>query len=85
MHENGYVTTSHTFRTSDLPLAATLALFWPVEDLDRSDDRRVCFLFAHSPELDEAVQSYHRRAMQVEPLAFFHAIKGLKSRLYGDE
>lgn len=84
MHENGYQTT-HSFRTSDLPLAATLALFWPVEALDRSDGRRVCFLFAHSPELDEAVEAYHRRAMQVEPLAFFHAIKGLKSRLYGDE
>ena len=77
MHEN------QTFSTSEFPLAITLVcLGFCLEGVDKTNPRRCDFVFVHSRELDESIQSYWRRELLVEPQLFFLTSKNLKSRLY---
>jgi len=71
------------FQTSDLGLATILYSFgYPIDALDRSDNRRILFLFKRCKEIDEVIQQYWARELGVEPLAFLGALKDVKSRIY---
>ena len=70
------------FQSSDLSLVAVLCCFGAViESVDRSAPRAV-FYVRREKGLDQLVQAFHSHSLQVEPLAYFNALKEAKSRLY---
>ncbi len=76
LHENDF------FKTTDLALATVIFLSCPLEAIDRSG-RKAAFIFKRTTELDELIQSYWRRELKVEPIAYFEALRLIKARLYG--
>jgi len=76
------MTQDNIFRTSDFPLVAALSVWLPIEAVDHADAHRAYFLFKKTEELNNLIESFHRRELRVEPQAYFHAMKTVKSRLY---
>ena len=72
------------YRTSDLALATTLSLFLPLNGLDRSNPRRIQFLFVKTIKLEALVQRYWEGTLKVEPQKFFNQLKIIKARLYSE-
>jgi hypothetical protein len=70
------------YQTADLSCAATLSLFFPIEEIDKSNPRRAFFSFAQTDKFDKVLSQFQRGELKVEPRAFFDAIKNLKTRLY---
>jgi len=71
------------FQTTDLALAATISLYYPVDCLDYKDKARVVFLFERRDEyIDTLISSYWKGELKVEPKQFFAQLKILKSRIY---
>ncbi len=70
------------FSTSDLALAATISLFYTLESINRTNPQKAEFIFKRDASLDQLIESYWRKALQVEPQAFFTQLKFIKSRLY---
>lgn len=70
------------FRSSDLSLSAVISMSYPVDMLDKSDPSKIIFIFRREAGLDNLVQAFWDRQLQVEPRAYFEAIKVLKSRIY---
>lgn len=81
---NNYLDDNY-FKTSDLTLATTLSLFFPVITIDRSNSHKVLFLFARSIELDKRIECFWRNEITVEPQLFANQVKNLKTRIYSGE
>ena len=76
--------TAEYFSTSDLALAAVLrASGFVLEETDRSNSRRIAFLFKDNSQLRETVNDFWAGNLKVEPCGYFQAIKDLKNRIYG--
>lgn len=72
-----------TFSTFDLALAAYLQTRgYILESLDRSDPRKVAFIFTRGEDMDQSIREFWNRRQSVEPTAYFDAIKHLKSQIY---
>lgn len=71
------------FESADLALVAALVEheFTPVR-LDRSNSRRVLFLFGDTEALQDAVTDYWLDKLTVNPKTYFDTLKHLKSRIY---
>lgn len=80
-----YLNETDFYKTSDLPLAVVLSLYYPLEAIDRTNPRRAFFIFKRSPELDELIEKYYRRELKVDPATFFERLSFLKSRLYAEK
>lgn len=65
----------------DLPLVAYISMWYPIEAIDKSSPR-VEFIFKRNDKMDDLVQSFWKREVRIEPLAYFNQIKVIKSRLY---
>lgn len=67
----------------DLALVAALAEYGysPIQ-LDRSNSRRVAFIFEHSDELKRLIDNYWLDQLEVNPRTYFDSLKHLKTRLY---
>jgi len=76
--------TSDTYVTSDLALATTISLQFPIQDIDRSNPRKAVFVFLRSPELEELVEDYFRNELKISPQTFFNQLRDIKSRLYAE-
>ena len=73
-------------KVSDLALAASISIYYPIEAIDRPPNSNRCFfLFEKNEELKTLIDNYHKGEMRVEPARFFNQIKIIKSRLYGTE
>ncbi len=72
---------------SDLGLASALCcLGYSIKSLDRSDPRRVVFVFdSKKTGFSDAVQQYWDGSMRLPPLALFTHQKQLKQRIYADQ
>jgi hypothetical protein len=71
------------FSTSDLGLAATISLWYPLELVDRTQDpRKAFFIFQKTSQIEQLVREYWRGELKVNPQAHFNAIKAVKARLY---
>ena len=70
------------FRTADLALAAAINLSQPLETLDRSDPRKVLFIFPNNKQTENIIDSYWKRQLEIEPLSYFNSLRNLKARLY---
>jgi len=74
-----------TFVTNDLALTAALSLFYPIEEVDRTNPRKAQFLFCRDAELDKLVDEFWKGEMRVDPQQFFNQLRVVKARLYGEE
>ncbi len=72
------------YETHDLPLAATLALSFPIEAIERGPSGRASFTFERARSLDALVEAYWRRELKVEPQAYSSQLRLLKARIYGE-
>ncbi len=72
---------------SDLGVASALCcLGYSITSLDRSNPRRVVFVFdTKKAGLNDAVQQYWDGSMRLPPLALFTHQKQLKQRIYSDQ
>lgn len=73
------------YQTSDLSLAATLSLWCPIEDIDRSNPRKAVFIFRNTKELQELVEKYYRNELKISPQVYFNQLRVVKARLYANE
>lgn len=74
-----------SYKTADLGLVTTLSLFFPVRTIDRSNPRKVLFVFDQTDELNNFVNKYWRSEIVVEPQTFTNQIKNIKTRIYSGE
>jgi hypothetical protein len=73
---------SSFFTTSDLFLATTLTLFYPIDGIDKMNPRKAIFLFKREKRLDELLSRYWNHELTVEPQALLNQLKAIKTRLY---
>ncbi len=72
------------YSTQSLPLATAISLWFPIDSIDRTSPHKVSFLFQRNEQLDELIESFWRREVRVEPLAYFNQLKVIKGRIYGE-
>jgi hypothetical protein len=73
------------FKTPDLNLCSTLQyLGFRVEVIDRDNPSRVIFYIKRENDLDDVIQAFWAKQLQVEPVAYFDTLKQIKSRIYHD-
>lgn len=70
------------YSTSDLALATTLSLFFPLEALDRQNPHKASFLFRRDGDLDRLIEAYWKGELKVNPATYFNQLKIIKARLY---
>jgi predicted ATP-dependent serine protease len=70
------------YTTSDLSLATTLSLWYPLEDVDRSTPRRALFVFKKTSQLEKLIDEYHRNEIKVSPQLYYNQLRVMKARLY---
>lgn len=71
------------FSSFDLALSATIALYYPLEAIDWTENpHKAKFLFKRDEQLDQLVISYYRGELKVNPQTYFNALKSIKGRLY---
>jgi len=73
------------YSSSDLSLCTTLSLYFPIEDIDRSNSRKAVFLFKKTKKLDDLVDAYYRDEIRISPQAYFNQLRVIKARLYANE
>lgn len=73
---------TNLFTTSDLALAITISLHFPIKFVDRSNDSRVEFAFDNSTELQQLVQQFWQDQLRVEPKRFYQQLRIIKGRIY---
>lgn len=70
------------YRTKDLFLATVLAIKFPVKQIDKTDERRMFFVFDDSDKLQKRVDDYWNGNLLENPISLFNEMKGIKSRMY---
>lgn len=73
-----------TYRQSDLGLAAFLvASGCQIKELDRTNPRRVDFVFERTPQLESLAEKYwSNQSVHLVPQYYWLAIKSLKARVH---
>lgn len=76
-----------SYSTHDLALASTLVtLGFQLTCIDKSEySQRASFIFNQTNDLIETVQLYWAKQLQIEPRAYFEAMRLIKARLYEDK
>lgn len=72
------------FKTSDLALATTISLYFPVIDTDRATPPKIFFVFLRTPQLDVLIERFWRGELTIEPQKFAGQLKNLKTRIYSN-
>lgn len=72
----------NTYSTSDLTLAVTLSLYFPVIDIKRISYKKAAFIFSTSKELEEHITKYWNSELLVEPKEYAAQVRNLRTRLY---
>lgn len=67
--------------TSDLALAAFLALTYTLDSIDFTNPPRAQFKFIRDSNMDKLVQLFWTGEVKVEPQSYFNQLKQIKSRL----
>ena len=73
-------------RSCDLALVVTISLFFPIEIIERDNNRKAYFLFRKDTKgFEETLRQYWSRELRVEPQAFFGQLKVIKARIYSED
>ena len=77
--------TSSLFTTYDLGTAAALLCSdFLLLSLDRTNPRRVLFVFKRTKRIDTVANAYFADRLKLNARSFFDQLKALKSRLYNE-
>lgn len=77
---------SNQYRTYDLGLASALVqVGFVLNELDRSNGKKVEFIFTKTPELEETVKRFWSGELLMNAQGYFEAIRSLKNRIYSSE
>jgi len=68
--------------TSDLGLATTISLFYPIKNIDKTDPKKVQFIFENSKKLNLLIDNYWKGKIKVDPAKYFNQLRIIKSRIY---
>lgn len=72
------------YETNSLVLSSTLVcLGIPLDSVIKNPVGKSVFIFPHTDDLDQILESFWKRSLKVEPNSFFEAQRFLKSRIYG--
>ena len=73
------------YQTSDLALAATLALSYPTKAVEVVDTSgKVVFVFKKTAGLEEMISKYWDKKIKVETQVYFSQIRNLKARIFAE-
>lgn len=73
------------FTTYDLGTAAALLCSdFVLLSLDRTNPRRVLFVFKRKKRIEDTANAYFADRLKLNARSFFDQLKALKNRLYGD-
>lgn len=75
---------SNHYSISDLALATTISLFFPIEAIDRQNPNKVQFLFKRNRNLTKLIKNYWQGKLRIEPQNYFNQLKAIKSRIYSE-
>jgi len=70
------------FKTTDLALAATIALFLRMPDIKKLSSGKCEFHFQQEEDLDKLIPAFWRGELLVEPRRFFESMRAIKSQIY---
>lgn len=73
------------YKTSDLALATVLSLYYQIESLETTDNRKIFFVFKKTQELENLIGMYWSGELRVEPQQFFNQLKVIKTRIYSQQ
>lgn len=69
---------------SDLGLATAIALYHPLEFIDRANPRKAVFVFRKEKSVKETISKYWNGQLNVNALEYFNQLKSIKTRLYSE-
>ena len=69
-------------KVSDLALATTISLYFPIQSIQPIDGRKVVFVFDKTPEVDDLISKFWSGGLMVEPQQYFNQLKVIKTRIY---
>ena len=76
--------TTNYYQTTDLGLTASLtASGFVIADIDKSNPRRVVFLFDDNPELRKTVAEFWSQDLKLSAAVLLEHIRLIKARIYG--
>ncbi len=71
------------YKTNDISLATTICYFGgQIEKIDKSTPHRALFFIKKDVGLDNIIQGFQSRSLQVEPWAFLLSYKKVKNQLF---
>jgi len=71
------------FESSDLGLVSALvSIGWEIKSIDKTDRKKVKFIFPNSEELSEMTEKYWNKELEIDARTFFEDQKMLKNRIY---
>ena len=71
------------YTTSDLALVAALVTWdFSIESIDKSDHKKVLFVFKETLPLKDHIQFYWNDTKLLSPKRYFSILKEVKSRIY---
>lgn len=70
------------YSTTDLFLATTISLYFPLDSVDKTNPHKSIFNFRRTDDLDKIIEMYWRRELKIEPQSVLNQLKTIKSRLY---
>jgi len=71
------------FLNYDIGLSSALTtLHYELLTLNRDNPRKIGFVFARTPELEQTAQEYFAGRLMLDARSFFENIKMLKNRIY---
>lgn len=71
-----------TWQTTDLGLTTTISLFCPIKEIDKTNPKKVQFVFESSKELNLIIDNYWKGKIKVDPAKYFNQLRVIKSRIY---
>ncbi len=73
----------NSFLTFDLGLvAALISTGFQLQDLNKSNSKKVQFVFTESDDIKQAAEDYFSCNFQVDAQTYWNSVKALKSRMY---
>ena len=81
---NDIINDNESYTTSDVVLAAAIALYYPLEAVDRNDAIHPQFVFQLDANLEELVKQYKGGELLVEPRAYVGRLWYLEEQMPSD-
>jgi len=73
-----------SYKTQSLLIAATLlSLDTPLESIEKDSTGKSTFTFPRQGKLDQILEAFWDKTLQIEPNLLWESIRFLKSRIYG--